>query len=428
MSAAFFWFLVLLMAFGTPVVFALLLGPGLSLLIDGETQYFPALLARFYNGIDSFPLLAVPFFILAGEIMNAGGITSSIVRFAQSLVGHVRGGLAQVNVLSSMIFAGISGSAVADASAIGKMMIPAMEREGYPRPFAAAVTAAAAVVGPIIPPSGIMVLYGFVMNVSVGALFAAGVVPGILIGLALMGTIRILSTRYNLPLAQPRATWRERGEAFKGAWLAMLLPVILLGGMLSGVFTATEAASVAVAYALLVTIFITKRVGRSEFTSIFKATALQSGVILLLVGAAVTLGWLVTVSGLAGGIADTMLMITDDVYLLMFLLNVLLFLVGMFLDAGPAILILGPVLSPVFLGLGVDPVHFALIMCVNLTIGLATPPMGLLLFVTASVAKESIENIVKALIPFLAVEILVIFLITYFPSLVLTLPRMLGLM
>jgi tripartite ATP-independent transporter DctM subunit len=416
------------MAFGTPVVFALLLGPGLSLLIDGETQYFPALLARFYNGIDSFPLLAVPFFILAGEIMNAGGITSSIVRFAQSLVGHVRGGLAQVNVLSSMIFAGISGSAVADASAIGKMLIPAMEREGYPRPFAAAVTAAAAVVGPIIPPSGIMVLYGFVMNVSVGALFAAGVVPGILIGLALMGTIRLLAKRYNLPLAQPRATWRERGEAFKGAWLAMLLPVILLGGMLSGVFTATEAASVAVAYALLVTIFITKRVGRSEFTSIFKATALQSGVILLLVGAAVTLGWLVTVSGLAGGIADTMLMITDDVYLLMFLLNVLLFLVGMFLDAGPAILILGPVLSPVFLGLGVDPVHFALIMCVNLTIGLATPPMGLLLFVTASVAKESVENIVKALIPFLAVEILVIFLITYFPSLVLTLPRMLGLM
>jgi tripartite ATP-independent transporter DctM subunit len=406
----------------------LLLGPGLSLLIDGETQYFPALLARFYNGIDSFPLLAVPFFILAGEIMNAGGITSSIVRFAQSLVGHVRGGLAQVNVLSSMIFAGISGSAVADASAIGKMLIPAMEREGYPRPFAAAVTAAAAVVGPIIPPSGIMVLYGFVMNVSVGALFAAGVVPGILIGLALMGTIRLLAKRYNLPLAQPRATWRERGEAFKGAWLAMLLPVILLGGMLSGVFTATEAASVAVAYALLVTIFITKRVGRSEFTSIFKATALQSGVILLLVGAAVTLGWLVTVSGLAGGIADTMLMITDDVYLLMFLLNVLLFLVGMFLDAGPAILILGPVLSPVFLGLGVDPVHFALIMCVNLTIGLATPPMGLLLFVTASVAKESVENIVKALIPFLAVEILVIFLITYFPSLVLTLPRMLGLM
>ena len=428
MSAAFFWFLVLLMAFGTPVVFALLLGPGLSLLLDGETQYFPALLARFYNGIDSFPLLAVPFFILAGEIMNAGGITASIVRFAQTLVGHVRGGLAQVNVLSSMIFAGISGSAVADASAIGKMLIPAMEREGYPRPFASAVTAAAAVVGPIIPPSGIMVLYGFVMNVSVGALFAAGVVPGILIGLALMGTIRLLAKRYNLPMARPRASWGERATAFRSAWLAMLLPVILLGGMLSGIFTATEAACVAVAYALFVTIFVTRNVDRKKLAEIFKATALQSGVILLLVGAAVTLGWLVTVSGLARGIADSMLMITDDVTLLLFLLNLLLFVVGMFLDAWPAILILGPVLSPVFIGLGVDPVHFALIMCVNLTIGLATPPMGLLLFVTASVAKESVENIVRALIPFLLVEVLVIFIITYFPSLVLTLPRWLGLM
>jgi tripartite ATP-independent transporter DctM subunit len=428
MSIAFFWILVLLMAFGTPVIFALLLGPGLSLLLDGELRYVPALLARLYNGIDSFPLLAVPFFILAGEIMNAGGITTSIVRFAQSLVGHVRGGLAQVNVLSSMIFAGISGSAVADASALGKMLIPAMEREGYPRPFASAVTAAAAVIGPVIPPSGIMVLYGFVMNVSVGALFAAGVVPGVIIGLGLMGTIRLLAKRYNLPAAKPRATWGERATAFRGAWLAMLLPVILLGGMLSGVFTATEAACVAVAYALFVTIFVTRNVRRRELFTIFKNTALQSGAILLLVGAAVTLGWLVTVSGLAKGIADAMLLITDDVSTLLFLVNVLLLIVGMFLDAGPAILILGPVLSPVFVGLGVDPVHFAIIMCVNLTIGLATPPMGLLLFVTASVAREKIENIVRALLPFLAVEILVIFVITYFPSLVLTLPRALGLM
>ncbi|NBP06944.1 MAG: TRAP transporter large permease [Gammaproteobacteria bacterium] len=428
MSIAFFWILILLMAFGTPVIFALLLGPGLSLLLDGELRYVPALLARFYNGIDSFPLLAVPFFILAGEIMNAGGITTSIVRFAQSLVGHVRGGLAQVNVLSSMIFAGISGSAVADASALGKMLIPAMEREGYPRPFASAVTAAAAVIGPVIPPSGIMVLYGFVMNLSVGALFAAGVVPGVIIGLGLMGTIRLLAKRYNLPAAKPRATWGERATAFRGAWLAMLLPVILLGGMLSGVFTATEAACVAVAYALFVTIFVTRNVRRRELFTIFKNTALQSGAILLLVGAAVTLGWLVTVSGLAKGIADAMLLITDDVSTLLFLVNVLLLIVGMFLDAGPAILILGPVLSPVFVGLGVDPVHFAIIMCVNLTIGLATPPMGLLLFVTASVAREKIENIVRALLPFLAVEILVIFVITYFPSLVLTLPRALGLM
>lgn len=428
MSIAFFWIFALLLALGAPVVFALLLGPGLSLLLDGETRYFAALLARFYNGIDSFPLLAVPFFILAGELMNAGGITAAIVRFAQSLVGHMRGGLAQVNVLSSMMFAGISGSAVADASAIGKMLVPEMEKQGYSRPFAAAVTAAAAVIGPVIPPSGIMVLYGFVMNVSIGALFAGGVVPGILIGLGLMGLIRLLAGRYQLPPASPRASWAERGQSFKGAWLALLLPVILLGGMLSGVFTATEAAAVAVAYALFVTVFILRSTGWRELKGIFRATALQSGVILLLVGAAVTLGWLVTVSGLATSIAGSILAVTDNPLLLLFLVNLLLLVVGMFLDAGPAILILGPVLSPVFTSLGVDPVHFAIIMCVNLTIGLATPPMGLVLFVTASVARVRVEDIVRAILPFLAVEILVLFLITFFPSLVLTLPRWLGLL
>lgn len=427
MSIAFFWIFILLLIFGTPVFFALLIGPGLSLLFDGETRYFPALLARFYNGIDSFPLLAVPFFILAGELMGSGGITTSIVRFAQSLVGHVRGGLAQVNVLSSMLFAGISGSAVADASAIGKMLIPSMEKQGYSRPFAAAVTAAAAVIGPVIPPSGIMVLYGFVMNVSVGALFAAGVVPGVLIGLGLMLTIRFMAAKYNLPVAAPKASWRERGGAFKAAWLALLLPVILLGGLLSGIFTATEAASVAVAYALFVTVVLQRTVGFQELRKIFRATALQSGVILLLVGAAVTLGWLVTVSGMATDIANNLLSVSDDVYLLLFLVNLFLFVVGMFLDAGPAILILGPILAPVFVSLGVDPLHFAIIMCVNLTVGLATPPMGLVLFVTAAVARETVENIIKAIVPFLLVEILVIFLITYFPPLVLTLPRWLGL-
>ena len=428
MSIAFFWIFILLLAVGAPVVFALLLGPGLSLVLDGETRYFAALLARFYNGIDSFPLLAVPFFILAGELMNSGGITAAIVRFAQSLVGHVRGGLAQVNVLSSMMFAGISGSAVADASAIGKMLIPEMEKQGYSRPFASAVTAAAAVIGPIIPPSGIMVLYGFVMNVSIGALFAGGVVPGILIGLGLMGLIRMLAGRYQLPPAAPRASWPERGRAFRGAWLALLLPVILLGGMLSGFFTATEAAAVAVAYALFVTVFVLRNVGWQDLKRIFRATALQSGVILLLVGAAVTLGWLVTVSGLATRIAESILAVTDNPLLLLFLVNVLLLVVGMFLDAGPAILILGPVLSPVFTSLGIDPVHFALVMCVNLTIGLATPPMGLVLFVTASVARERLENIVRAILPFLAVEIAVLLLITFFPALVLTLPRWLGLL
>ena len=427
MSIAFFWFFVMLLALGTPVVFALLIGPGLSLALDGQQQYFAALLARFYNGVDSFPLLAVPFFILAGELMNAGGITRAIVNFSLSLVGHVRGGLAQVNILSSMLFAGISGSAVADASAIGKMLVPAMVQNGYKRSFAAGVTAAAAVIGPIIPPSGIMVLYGFVMNVSIGALFAAGIVPGVMIGLGLMLVTRLLAARHGLPVAARRATWPERGKAFREAALALVMPVILLGGMLSGFFTATEAAAVAAAYALIVAPFVLRTVGWEDLKRIFVATAMQSGVILMLVGAAVTFAWLVTVSGMAQGIASAMLGITDNVYLLLFLLNLLLFAVGMFLDAGPAILILGPVLAPVFVGMGVHPVHFALVMCVNLTVGLATPPMGLVLFVAASVSGERIESIARAMLPFLAVEVVVIFLITYFPALTLTVPRLLGL-
>jgi tripartite ATP-independent transporter DctM subunit len=428
MSTAFLWFFILLLAFGSPVVFALLIGPGLSLVLDGLDGYFPALLARLYNGMDSFPLLAVPFFILAGELMNSGGITTSIVRLAQSLVGHVRGGLAQVNILSSMLFAGISGSAVADASAIGKMLIPAMERNGYRRSFAAAVTSAAAVIGPIIPPSGIMVLYGFVMNVSIGALFAGGVVPGFLIGGGLMLMTRFLARRLDLPIADRRATWRERGHALRGAWLALLMPLILLGGMLSGLFTATEAAAVAVAYALVVTRFVLRSVDGAAMRRIFVNTAVQSGVVLLLVGAAVAFAWLVTVSGMATRIAESLTSITDDVYLLLFLVNLLLFFVGMFLDAGPAILILGPVLAPVFTSLGVDPFHFAIVMCVNLTVGLATPPMGLVLFVTAAVAQERVERIVRDILPYLAVEVAVIFLITYVPDLVLALPRALGLL
>jgi tripartite ATP-independent transporter DctM subunit len=427
-SAAFFWIFVMLLALGMPVVFALLVGPGLSLVLDDQRPYFAALLSRLYNGIDSFPLLAVPFFILAGELMNSGGITTRIVAFSQTLVGHVRGGLAQVNILSSMLFAGISGSAVADASAIGKMMVPAMEANGYKRSFAAAVTAAAAVVGPIIPPSGIMILYGFVMNVSIGALFAAGIVPGVMMGLALMAVTRVLAGPYRLPVASARAGWRERGRAFRGAILALLMPLILLGGMLGGIFTATEAAAVAAGYALVVTLFVLKSLTFRELRRVFVSTAIQSGVILMLVGAAVTFGWLVTVSGIAERMAATLVGLTDNPLLLLLLLNLLLFLLGMFLDAGPAILILGPVLAPIFTSLGVDPIHFALIMCVNLTVGLATPPMGLVLFVTASVANERVEPIVRSLLPFLAAEVVIILLVTYFPALTLTIPRWLGFM
>jgi tripartite ATP-independent transporter DctM subunit len=426
MSLSYFWVFILLLTAGTPVVFALLIGPGVSLLIDGNEVFFSALLTRLYSGMNSFPLMAVPFFILAGELMNQGGITQSIVRFSQTLIGHYRGGLAQVNILSSVLFAGLSGSAVADTSALGKMLIPAMEQNGYSRRFAAAITAASSVIGPIIPPSGIMILYAFIMNVSVAGMFLAGIVPGIMICIGLMMVTSRIAKKRNYPVANVKATWHQRGSALKSSFLPLLTPVILLGGIVLGVFTPTEAAAVAAGYALVITLFFTKTLNPKSLPSILVNSAIQSGTILLLVGSAVTFAWIITVSGMADTMAQNIIGLTDNVLLLLLIINLFLFAIGMFLDAGPAILILGPVLAPIFIALGIDPLHFAVIMCVNLTVGLATPPMGLVLFVAASVSGEKTENIAIEMLPFLAVEALVILLITYFPALTMTLPRWFG--
>jgi tripartite ATP-independent transporter DctM subunit len=426
MSLSYFWIFILLLTAGTPVVFALLVGPGVSLMLDGNEVFFAALLNRLYSGMNSFPLMAVPFFILAGELMNQGGITQSIVRFSQTLIGHFRGGLAQVNILSSVLFAGLSGSAVADTSALGKMLIPAMEQNGYSRRFAAAVTAASSVIGPIIPPSGIMILYAFIMNVSVAGMFLAGIVPGILICTGLMVVTSRIAKKRDYPVANAKASWHERGSAFKTSFLPLLTPVILLGGILLGVFTPTEAAAVAAGYALIITLFFTKTLKVGQLGSIMVNAAVQSGTILLLVGSAVTFAWIITVSGTADLLASEISQITQNVLLLLLIINLFLFAIGMFLDAGPAILILGPVLAPIFISLGIDPLHFAVIMCVNLTVGLATPPMGLVLFVSASVSGEKTENIALEMLPFLAVEALVIILITYFPALTMTLPTLFG--
>ena len=426
MTFSYFWLFILLLAAGTPVVFALLIAPGMSLFLDGETVFYKALLSRLYNGIDSFPLMALPFFILAGQLMHSGGITRSIVGFSQAMIGHLRGGLAQVNIFSSLLFAGLSGSAVADASALGKIFVPAMSQAGYSRPFAAAVTTASAVIGPIIPPSGIMILYAYIMNVSVAGLFAAGIVPGLLIAVGLMLITSYLASARDLPAASSKANWRERGQAFRGAAPALLTPVILLGGIITGLFTPTEAAAVAATYALLVAVFFMRTLKIKDLLPIFVDSAAQSGIVLLLVGASVAFAWLITVSGLAGLLAGAVEAFADNKLLLLFVLNLLLLLIGMFLDAGPAVLVLGPVLGPVFINMGVDPIHFAVVMCVNLTVGLATPPMGLALFVGASVSGQRVETIARYMLPFLLVEIVVIFLITYFPILSLALPRWLG--
>ena len=419
-------FLVLLLL-GMPVFFAMLSGPGIMLYVEGMDRDIPLLFRNIYNGIDSFPLMAIPFFMLAGELMNQGGITTRLVAFAQSLIGHVRGGLAHVNILSSMLFAGMSGSAVADTSALGSMLIPEMVKNGYSRKFSAAITAASSVIGPIIPPSGIMIIYAYTMEVSVAALFAAGVIPGILVGLGLMGMTSILAKKHNFPVSGRKATLREKGVAARHAVLPLLTPVIILGGILGGIFTPTEASAVAVGYALVLSLFVLKTVKFSDLPNIFTKSAITSSVVLLLVGAAIAFKTVVSLSYAAETMADWTLSLSDNALILLFLINLLLFVVGMFLDAGPAIIILGPILAPIFIKLGIDPVHFATIMSVNLTVGLATPPMGLVLFVASSVSGEKVHTISKAILPFLFVEILVIFLITFVPAISMTIPRLLGL-
>ena len=426
MALLFFWLFLGSMVIGLPIVFGMLIGPGMQLLIEGKVKFLTLLMQRLYNGIDSFPLMALPFFVLAGELMNQGGITSSLVRFSQAIIGHLRGGLAHVNILSSILFAGLSGSAVADTSALGAMLIPAMEKNGYTKRFAAAVTAASSVIGPIIPPSGLMILYAFVMNVSVGALFAAGIIPGLLVGLSLMAITVYLAKKRNYPVASRRATFKEFVNATRAGFLPLLTPIIMLGGILTGVFTPTEAAAVAVGYALVLTLFITRTLKFKDLGNIFKATAINSGVILLLVGAAVAFSSFVSLSQTPQAITKGFLAISNNKYVVLLLVNLLLLIVGMFLDAGPAILILGPILAPAMVSLGVHPVHFAIIMCVNVTIGLVTPPMGLVLFVASSLTGDRVEKIALEMAPFLLMELLVILLITFVEPLSMTIPRWLG--
>ena len=488
------WFLplfLLLIMVGLPVVYALLAAPFALIMLEGDTRNVVAGLYRnFYGGMDSFPLMALPFFMLAGEIMNRGGITTRLVEFSQAFMGHLRGGLAHVNILSSFLFAGMSGSAVADVSALGSTLIPAMEKNGYTRKFAAAITAASSVIGPIIPPSGIMIIYAYVMGESVASLFLAGIVPGILVGLGLMLTVRLMADRYDLPKAarivhtdqtiSPLEHWVSfallrlnfaalilgianlllPGDSTAltswGLFAALLVavhlslvayrkqvshdfrlickkavaplqtPVLILGGILLGVFTPTEASAVAVAYALLISFFVLRSMTMRDLLSVLSRSALSTSSVLLLVGAAVAFKTVVSLSYAPQILSDYILSLSENPLVLLFLINILLFIVGMFLDAGPAIIILGPILGPIFVDLGVHPVHFAIIMSVNLTVGLATPPMGLVLFVASTVSGEKVETIARAILPFLAVEVAVIFLITYIPAISLTIPRLAG--
>ncbi|WP_447956587.1 TRAP transporter large permease [Vreelandella sp. EE7] len=426
MAFAYLWVFLFLLIAGMPIVFLMLFAPGVSLLLEGRPVFLNLLFQRLFAGIDSFPLMALPFFILAGELMTAGGVTARIVRFAETLIGHRKAGLGQVSVASSLMLAGGSGSAVADASAMGSVMIPAMRQSGYTNRFSAAITAASAVIASIIPPSGIFILYAFIMNVSVAGMFAGGIVPGILIGLGLMITIAIMARFKEFPEPLRKATWKEKWQAFVTAFMPLLTPVILIGGIVGGIFTPTEGAAVAAFYALILGLFVTREISFKELPRLFGKAALNSAVILLLVGAAVAFASLVSLKGTPQLVSAFILSVTDDPRILFFLVVVFLLAVGTIMDAGPAILILGPILAPVMIGVGVEPIHFAVVMSITLIMGLITPPMGLVLFVVSSISKERIERIAWEMLPLFFVEIAILFALVYIPDLILALPRMFG--
>ena len=381
---------------------------------------------RIFTGIDSFPLMAVPFFVLAGELMNHGGTTRRLIDFANVLVGRIPGGLAHTNIVASMFFGGISGSAVADAAAMGSILVPGMVRKGYQPGFSAAVTAASSTVGPIIPPSIFMVIMGVTTGLSIGGLFAAGIIPGLILGLSMMGLSYVMAIRHNYPKESIPFTLPVIWKEFVSAGPALLAPFIILGGILGGVFTATEAAAVAVLYAFLLGKFIYRELTYKSLVRIFVQSGTTTAVLLLIIGMANIFAWVLTQQQIPTKIATMLLALTDNPYLILLLINLFLIFIGMFLEGGAAIIILAPTLLAVITKVGIDPLHFGLVMVLNIVVGLLTPPLGVCLFVVSGVTGLDLSLVIRSVVPFLILEFGVLLLITYLPAVILFIPHLLG--
>ncbi|HEY8906589.1 MAG TPA: TRAP transporter large permease [Rhodoferax sp.] len=379
---------------------------------------------KIFAGVDSFILLCIPGFILAGSLMNGGGITDRIIRFASAGVGWIRGGLGLTNIAGSMLFAGISGTAVAEAASIGAVMIPGMKREGYPVSFAAAITAAASTVGPIIPPSVPMIIVGALSGISVGRMFMAGAVPGILLGIGMMLVCYAISVKNNYP-RQAWQGWGELWRSFLGAFWALMLTALIVGGLLSGVVTPTETSVLACIYAFVVGVYIYKGINLRDVRKIMIDSAITSAALLALIGIANVFGWIMANEEVPQTIAKFMLSISSNKYVIILLINILLLIVGMFMETIAALIILFPPLLAVATGVGIDPIHFATFAVLNLMIGLTTPPVGICLFVCANIAKVQLSSVIRDVFPFLMGNIFVLFLVSYIPQLSLWLPNLL---
>lgn len=413
-------FFVVLAVLGVPIA----VGMGIAVLATmAFFTPFPLLgmVQRMVTGIDSFVLVSIPFFMLTGRLMNAGGITNDLFAFARSLVGPIRGGMAHANVIANMILAGMSGSAVADAGGMGVVVIKAMSDQGYRRDLAGAITVAASTIGPIIPPSIPMVIYGAMAEVSVGRLFLGGFVPGVMMGLGLMVLIWAVSRRENMPKDR-RYSLREVWEAFRSAFLSLLTPVILIGGILSGIFTPTEASAVAAMYAFVLCFFIYKTVSLRDIPAIIVDTFVTTAVVTFIISATSGFSYLLIIGRVGNLLVESTLALTRDPQVILLLVNITLLILGSLMEAGVLLILLTPILVPMMKLLGVDLVHFGVVMVLNLMIAVATPPVGMSLFVVSQANEIKLERLMREVIPWILPLIFTLFIVTYFPSLILTVP------
>ena len=403
-----------LLFLSVPISFVLILSTIAYILAMGGDVSWLLVPSRVVRGMDSFLLMCLPFFVLAGNLMNNGGITERLIKLAQAFVGHIRGGLAMVDVMVCAFFGAVSGSAVAATSAVGSVMIPSLKKEGYPADFSAGLTAVASTMAPVIPPSLAFVLYGAVSRVPIGDLFVAGILPGILMAFALMSVVYVYAKRDNYPRLQ-RTSWKGRLKAIKESILCLILPVFILGGITSGIFTPTEAAAMAALYAFVLSMFIYKTIAWSQLPKILLESAIDSGSVMLLVGTCYAFGWVLTNERVALRLTEALLAMNVSLWLKLLMINFALLIVGMFMDSAPAIMLVGPILAPALAKMGIDPIVAGMIVCINLTIGLATPPVGVCLFSATNISRVPFEKVSKAALPFLGTMILVLMLVTYVP-------------
>lgn len=412
---------IVLLALGVPISFSMGLSAVLALLSEGSVPLL-ILPQRFFSSLDSFPLLAIPLFILAGNLMNVAGITEAIVNFAKRLVGHLPGGLGQVNIATSLLFSGISGSATADIAAVGGMLMPAMEREGYKPEWSAVITASSAIIGPIIPPSILMVVYGAMTGLSIGDLFLAGIVPGLIIATCLMALVWVKADEIGAP-RYARSSLSEIGSSFTAAMPALVMPLLIVGGIQSGIFTPTEAGIVAVVYGLLYGA-VTRQLGLRNTARFLMDAAISSASILVILGGAALFSWLIAREGLPRQIASVLFTLTENGYIVLFLVVVFLLVIGMFVETISALILVVPILTPIAATYGFDPIHFAIVTVVTVLLGALSPPVAILLLLACRIGNVPYAKTMRPLVPFFLVLLGGLALIMYVPALTTILPTL----